>query len=83
MTESESNKKINSYLSNDEINFADVLSFLKEILQVYFYFFLTIFKHNFYSLRIKPTWIGEFQIVLSSQKKQQSRFERLFGGANF
>ena len=84
MTESESNKKINNYLSNDEINFADVYKFFKRNFKfISIFTFLTILISIFYSLRIKPTWIGEFQIVLASQKKQQSRFERLFGGANF
>ena len=84
MTESESNKKINSYLSNDEINFADVYKFFKRNSKfISIFTFLTILISIIYSLRIKPTWIGEFQIVLASQKKQQSRFERLFGGANF
>ncbi len=84
MTESESNKSINNYLSNDEINFADVFKFFKRNYKfISIFTFLTIFISIFYSLGIKPTWIGEFQIVLSSQKKQQSRFERLFGGSNF
>ena len=84
MTESESNKSINNYLYNDEINFADVFKFFKRNYKfISIFTFLTILISIFHSLRIKPTWIGEFQIVLASQKKQQSRFERLFGGASF
>ena len=37
MTESESNKKINNYLSNDEINFADVYKFFKRNLNLSLY----------------------------------------------
>ena len=84
MTESESNKNTNNYLNNDEINFVDVFKFFKRNYKfISIFTFLTILISIFYSLRIKPTWIGEFQIVLASQKKQQSRFERLFGGSNF
>ena len=84
MAELDSNKSINNYLSNDEINFLDVFKFFKRNYKfISIFTFLSIVLSIFYSLSIKPTWIGEFQIVLSSQKKQQSRFERLFGGSNF
>ena len=84
MTESESNKNLNNYLPYDEINFVDVFKFFKRNYKfISIFTFLTILISIFYSLSIKPTWIGEFQIVLSSQKKQQSRFERLFGGSTF
>ena len=80
MTESESNKNINNYLSNDEIHIQDVFKFFKRNYKfISTITFLSIIISIFYSLRIKPTWRGEFQIVLESQTKTQSPFDNFAG----
>lgn len=84
MSESESKKVLEQYLSNDEVYFIDILNFFKRnVKNISIFTFLAIFISIFYSLSIKPTWQGEFQIVLDEGTNSNSPFSSLegdFGG---
>ncbi len=80
MNESESKKSINEFISHDEIHMKDVFKFFKRNYKfISIITFFSIIISIFYSLRIKPTWRGEFQIVLESQTRSQSPFDNFAG----
>lgn len=68
MKDFEEKKIFDSYVNDDELNLSDIVNFFKRNLK--FIFIITLFSLSFgviYSLRIKPTWQGEFQIVLRNE----------------
>ena len=59
---------INSDNIDYDLNISDIISFFKRNIKFLSIFtLLSILISAFYSLRIKPTWQGEFQIVLKTQ----------------
>ena len=69
MKDFEEKKIFDSYVNDDELNLSDIVNFFKRNLK--FISIITLFSLSFgvvYSLRIKPTWQGEFQIVLHNEK---------------
>jgi len=62
------NKINDSYNLGDELNLSDVINFFKRNYKfISIFTFLSIVISSIYSLTIKPTWQGEFQIVLKTQ----------------
>ncbi len=79
MNDSESNKDLNQYLSHDEFDFDDVLNFFRRNFKfISIFTFLFVLMSSFFSLRIKPTWEGEFQIVLDVEENDQGTTEKGF-----
>ena len=79
MNDSESNKDLNQYLSHDEFDFDDVLNFFRRNFKfISIFTFLFVLMSSFFSLRIKPTWEGEFQIVLDVEENDQETIEKGF-----
>ena len=69
MKDFEEKKIFDSYVNDDELDLSDIVNFFKRNLK--FISIITLFSLSFgviYSLRIKPTWQGEFQIVLHNEK---------------
>lgn len=72
MNDSESNKDISQFLSNDEFDFNDVLNFFRRNFKfISIFTFFSVLMSSLFSLRIKPTWEGEFQIVLDGKENEQ------------
>ncbi len=65
----------------DELNLSEITSFFKRNYKFLSIFtFLSIIISSIYSLQVKPTWQGEFQIVLKTQSNSQPNLESRFGG---
>lgn len=70
MDEIESKNSLIPSESEDELNPYDILKFLKRNFKIISIFtFTSLIVSAIYSLKIKPTWEGEMQIVLESSDK--------------
>ena len=74
-------QNIDSNNIGDELYPSEIINFFKRNFKFLSIFtFLTIIASAIYSLTIKPTWQGEFQIVLKTQSNSQPRFDSRIRG---
>ena len=69
-------QNIDSNNIGDELYPSEIINFFKRNYKFLSIFtFLSIIFSAIYSLTIKPTWQGGFQIVLKTQSNSQPKFE--------
>ena len=73
MEQFDQNNISNSNNIEDELHLSDIFNFFKRNIKFLSILgFLSLIFSSIYSLTIKPTWQGEFQIVLKTQEKSKS-----------
>ena len=83
MEQFDQNINNNSDNLGDELNLTEIINFFKRNYKFLSIFtFLAIVISSIYSLTIKPTWQGEFQIVLKTQSDNQPNLGSRFSGLN-
>ena len=66
---------------DDDLNLSDIVNFFKRNLKfLSILTFLSLIFSSIYSLTIKPTWQGEFQIVLKTENSSQADTSLRFKG---